>query len=147
MEASAQSKLPVYFWIIGVLALLWNAMGAIDYTMTQTHNEAYLASLSDEQRAFIGTFPGWAVTGWALGVWGALAGSLLLLMKSRHAVTAFIVSLLGLIVSSLFQYVFAGVNYVNLFGTATILFSLLIWVIAIALLLYSRAMVRKGFLR
>lgn len=147
MEAAAQSKLPVYFWIVAILALLWNAMGAIDYTMTQTHNEAYLAGLTDEQRAFVDTFPAWAVTGWAFGVWGAFTGSLLLLLRSRHAVTAFILSLLGLTVSSLFQYVFSGVNYVNMFGTASIAFSLFIWVIAIAVLVYSRAMLRKGFLR
>ena len=36
------------FWTIGVLALLWNAMGALDFTMTQTNNAAYLSGFSPE---------------------------------------------------------------------------------------------------
>jgi hypothetical protein len=50
---------------------------------------------------------------WALGVWGALAGSMLLLLRSRRAVTAFAASLVGLAVSTGYQLthaVHAGID-------------------------------------
>ena len=46
----AQST-PVHLWIIGVIALLWNAMGAYDYLMTQTQNEAYMSNFTPEANA------------------------------------------------------------------------------------------------
>ena len=39
--------------VVAVLAVLWNVMGALDFTMAQTHNEAYLKALTPEQLAFI----------------------------------------------------------------------------------------------
>lgn len=38
----------------------------------------------------------WMETAWAIGVWGAFLGALLLLARSRHAAAAFALSLLGL---------------------------------------------------
>lgn len=29
--------------VVGVIGLLWNAMGALDYVMTETRNEAWMA--------------------------------------------------------------------------------------------------------
>ena len=34
---------PKHLWIVGILSLLWNAMSAFDYKMTQTKNESYMA--------------------------------------------------------------------------------------------------------
>jgi hypothetical protein len=36
-------------------------------------------------------------------VWGSVAGSILLLLRSRHAVTAFAVSLVGAVLSFIYQ--------------------------------------------
>ena len=73
---------PRHLWIVGALSLLWNCIGAADYTMTQTRNSAWLQGITAEQLAYLHDFPTWAVSAWALGVWGALAGSILLLLRS-----------------------------------------------------------------
>ena len=103
MDGSA--KAPVHLWIVAVLATVWNAFGAFDYIMTQTRNEAYLAHFTDPQRAYFDSFPMWMEATWAFGVWGGMAGSLLLLLRSRYAVAAFAVSLAGLAASTVYQYV------------------------------------------
>ena len=95
-------KTPLHLWVVGVVATLWNAFGVTDYVMTRTRREAWIDQMmpgtdSAKIMAYIDAFPIWASAGWALGVWGALAGSLLLLARSRHAVAAFAVSLLGAI--------------------------------------------------
>ena len=45
------------------------------------------------------SMPLWAHLGWSLGIWGSFVGSVLMLLRRRHAVTAFVVSLLGAIAS------------------------------------------------
>ena len=48
---------PRHVWVVGGIALLWNAFGAMDYVMTQTKNEAYMSSFTPEQLEFFSGFP------------------------------------------------------------------------------------------
>src|SRR3546814_4715800 len=63
-------KTPWHLWVVGVLSLLWNAVGAFDYTMTKLNDADYLSAFTPEQIAYFQSFPLWANAGWALGVWG-----------------------------------------------------------------------------
>ena len=142
---------PMHLWIVGALATLWNAFGAYDYTMTRLRDTDYLASMMpgvDPQAtlAWIDAFPVWAQAGWGLGVWGGLVGSLLLLVKSRWAVTAFLLSFIGMVVSLGYQVTGAP----PLPGTEGAMFDLMPFVImgvGAALLVYAWAMDRRGVLR
>ena len=139
-------RTPVHLWIVGVLATLWNAFGCYDYVMTQTANATYMAMFTEAQRAYFQSFPAWMEAAWAVGVWGALLGSLLLLVRSRHAVLAFGLSLIGLLIGSIYQYGLADMPEDMM--TPTMLgVSALIWLIAIGLLVYAMRMRRSGVLR
>ncbi|WP_313435707.1 hypothetical protein [Novosphingobium sp.] len=76
-------RTPRHLWIVGVLALVWNAFGCTDFSMTVTRNPEWLAPLSPEMIDWLDAAPSWTIVTWALGVWGGLAGSLLLLLRSR----------------------------------------------------------------
>ena len=39
------TKTPIHLWIVGVIALLWNAFGCYDYFMTRTQGAAYVKSM------------------------------------------------------------------------------------------------------
>jgi hypothetical protein len=106
MQQAVSARTPAHLWIVGFLSLLWNAYGCFDYLMTRLHNMAYLASAGGDPNrmlAYIEGMPMYAQVGWGLGVWGAILGSVLLLMRSRWAVPAFGISLLGAVVSIGFQ--------------------------------------------
>jgi hypothetical protein len=144
MEGSARTT-PAHLWIVGILSLLWNGFGGYDYVMTQTRNDAYLAMFTDEQRAYFDSFPAWMEAAWALGVWGALLGSVLLLARSRYAVHAFGLSLAGLLVASIYQYLVSpmpGETSGAMMGV-----QVAIWVIAVALLFYAVRMQKSGVLK
>ena len=49
---------PKHLWVVGIVMALWNAMGAFDYTMTQTQNEAYMGQFTPEQLEVLLQFPG-----------------------------------------------------------------------------------------
>jgi hypothetical protein len=106
MEEVQSRRAPMHLWIVGILSLLWNAFGAYDYLMTRLHNMEYLGSMgmdANDVLAYVDSFPLYAQFGWGLGVWGAVLGSILLLMRNRHAVLAFGASLLGAVLSIGYQ--------------------------------------------
>lgn len=144
MEVSART--PAHLWITGGLSALWNAFGAFNYWVAQTGNEAFLAGLTDAQRAFLDNAPAWADASWAFGVWGALAGSLLLLARSRFAVTAFVLSLAGLAVNTIYQLTLPTPSP-HLDTGGQVALHLVIWAVAIGLLLYAMRMRGRGVLR
>lgn len=146
MQEAVQARTPAHVWIVGVLATLWNAFGAFDYVMTQTNNEAYLSQFTAEERAFFDSFPAWMEAFWALGVWGALIGSLLLLVRSRYAVHAFGISLVGIVVGMGYQYL--GMEAPESLTTgAMAIMPWIILVIGIALFVYARNQAARGVLR
>ena len=137
---------PWQLWAIAGVTTLWNAFGALDYTMTQTRSAAWMAQLSLAQIAWLDAAPAWAVASWAFGVWGGLVGSLLLLARSRHAVLALAVSLAGLAVNSLFQAT-SPMPGSHMDGGGALALHLAIWAVAIALLVYALRMRARGVLR
>ena len=148
-EASLPNGTPLHLWIVGGLSLLWNAFGAYDYLMTRRRDEAYLSQMGLNPAgilAYIDGFPLWAQIAWGLGVWGAVAGSLLLLLRSRWAVLALGLSLIGALVS--FGYQVAGPPAPSPMGEgATALVPLLIIALAAALFFYARWQEQRKVLR
>ena len=140
-------KTPWHLWVVGVVSLLINAFPVADFTLTNMQNEFWLSPLPAAQRSFILGAPLWADAFWALGGFGAFIGSLLLLMRSRLAVTAFILSIVGLAGSTLYQHVLQGETTRELFQNVALYVTLTIWAIMLALLFYARAMKAKGVLR
>ena len=135
-------KAPWHLWVTGVAGLLWNSMGALDYVMTATRNVSYMSSFTPEQLAFFYSLPAWTLVTWALGVWGGVAGAILLLLRKGIAVWVFLVSLLGMLLTTLHNYFLS--NAMEVIGDPfSLLFTLFIFLIALGLFLYSRAMLAR----
>jgi hypothetical protein len=118
----------------------------MDYTMTKTRNPSYMAAFTPEQIAWFDSFPLWMNIAWALGVWGALAGSILLLFRSRWAVHAFAISLAGLVIGTVYQFGISDMP-ASLKTPGGWAFTAALWLVAIFLLWYARQMQRMGQLR
>ena len=136
---------PRHLWVVGVLALLWNAMGANDYVMTQTKNEGYLSQIPAEMLAFVDAMPMWAVTTWATAIWFSVIGTVLLLARRRHAVWVFLVSLIAMVLTTIHTYFIS--NGMEIMGDAfSLALNTAIFLVAVGLYLYARAMQQKGIL-
>jgi hypothetical protein len=152
MATTAQARTPVHLWIVGILSLLWNCVGAYDYVMTRTHNMEYLKTAMPGVDPKVGLawvegMPMIVQFGWGLGVWLALLGSILLLIRSRWAVWSFGLSLLGALISLGYQLVLAPPMPGATESPAMKAIPIFIIVIAVALFLYARAMEKRGVLR
>jgi hypothetical protein len=137
-------RTPLHVWVVGTLALLWNGIGAFDYLMTQTRNESYMGQFTAAQLEYFYGFPAWVVASWALAVWGGVLGAILLLLRKRHAVPVFLVSFVSMIVTSIHNFVLS--DGASVMGAGGVAFSAVIFVVALGLWLYARAMATKEVL-
>ena len=137
---------PRHLWIIGLLAVLWNAGGVSDYVMMQTQNEDYLSKINPEQIRFFEIIPTWVHASWAIADWGSLLGSLLLMLRSKWAGSAFAVSLIALIATSIHNMFILEPSALELMSQGALYMTAATFVIAIFLFFYARAMGRKGVL-
>ena len=142
--SDAPVKTPIHLWIVGVLALLWNAMGCFDYVMTQTENEAYMEAFTPEQLEFFYGFPAWLVAFWAVAVWGGVLGALLLLLRKGLAVPVLVVSFVSMLVTAIRNFAFA--DGMEVMGTTGLVFSILIFGVSLALVFYARSLKSRGVL-
>ena len=142
--SEAPARTPRHLWIVGIVALLWSLIGAMDYLMTQTRNEAYMGQFTPEQLAFFYGFPTWLVATWAIAVWGGVGGAILLLMRKRLAVPVLLVSFLCMMATAIHNYGFS--NGAEITGASGVFFSAVIFVVALGLFLYAKAMAKKDVL-
>jgi hypothetical protein len=137
-------KTPVHLWIVAIVSLLWNAMGAYDYLATKLRIESYMSQFTPEQLDYFYAFPAWMVVAWAIGVWGSFFGSVALLLRKSWAMWLFGASILGLAISTLYNFVLT--DGAEAMGSGGVIFTAVIWVIALLLFFYARAMAKRGVL-
>ena len=152
MATTVRAGTPVHIWVVGALSFVWNCFGCYDYLMTRLRDTDYIASAMpgvdpNAVLAWVDAFPLYAQIGWGLGVWMGLAGSILLLMRHRWAVWAYGLSLIGAILGLGYQIALApplaGAHETAMMKAVPYIVIL----IAVALVLYARAMEKKGVLR
>ncbi len=148
-DTSPQSpKTPWHIWVVGGLSVLWNAVGALDFTMTETRNEAYLKQFTPEQLAYFQGFPLWVVLAWALATWGGVLGSVLLLLRRRLAVQVNLAVLVGMALTFVHNYVLTdGLKIMGGDGKGPVVFTGVIVLVGVLLFVYARAMSRRCVLR
>lgn len=96
-EALSETKgtaTPRHLWIVGIAALLWTLLGAMDYLMLETRNAWYASYFTQEQLEHGYGYPAWLVAFWAIAAWGGVLGAVLLLMRKRLAVSVLLLSCL-----------------------------------------------------
>jgi len=140
-------KTPSHLWVVGIVSLVWNAGGAYDYVMTNTRNEAYMSMMTAEQIAYFDSFPSWTVAVWAIGIWGAVLGSLLLLLRSRFAHPTFIASFGGMVLNMIYGLTVGNSAMTGSMGAVGLMFTIAIFVIGVLLIIYSKRMSTVGVLR
>ena len=140
-------KTPWHLWLVGVIALLFNAIGAFDYVMSLTQGASYMASagMTPEQIAHFQAMPVWMIAVWTIGVWGAVLASLLLLLRNRLAFPAFAVSLAAFLVSLVYIYVLS--NGGEIMGQEMAITWAVITALLIFFMWYAWWMTKRGVLR
>ncbi len=134
----------VLFWIIGILALLWNAVGAYNFLLTVTMPETLLGDYNEAQRALVENLPTWYDILFAIAVISGTIACIFLLFKKRIATTIFFVSLIAVIVQMGYWLFFTDAR--ALMGDTVAYMPIAVIIVSLGLFLYSQYCYKKGWL-
>lgn len=138
-------KPPTWFWVVSIIALLWNLMGVFNYLNQAFNQEIILESLDQAQREVFEGTPAWATAAFALAVFTGALGSIGLLLRKKWARPLFMISF----VTALAQFVhwlFIS-NAVEAFGPSTYAMPIIVLVIGLYLISFSKKGIQKGWLK
>jgi hypothetical protein len=136
---------PVWFWIVGIIVLLWNLMGLMAFVIQMMMTDEAMAALPDAQQEIYRNIPMWVNIAFGLAVICGTIGSVLLLMRSKFAVPVLALSLLGVFLQ--YGYMFFLSNTASVMGAGAMVLPALVVLISIGLIPYSTFCKGKGFLR
>ena len=143
---SESTKVPVSFWIVAGLALVWNLIGLMVYYMQVAATPAQLAEMytNEAELAFMTSIPAWATGAQGLAVTAGVLGCLLLLARKQVAKLFFIASLAGILVQNAYGFILG--NGLETFGAGALVLPIIVIVVAIALVIFSGKAAEKGWL-
>ena len=144
-NSSTSFKVPTWFWIVAVVALLWNLMGLMMFFVQMTMSAEALSELPEDQQELFKTMPMWVNIAFGAAVVGGTLGSIGLVMRKRWAFPVFIISLLGVLAQQTYFYFLS--DTVKIMGIGNMVPTMLVLVVAILLAIFSKKWISKGWLR
>ena len=139
-----KTKPPTWFWVVSVLALIWNLMGVLNY-LAQAFITEIKAEYTVEQLTLIEGRPAWVTAAFAIAVWGGLLGCIALLIRKRWARPLLLISLLGIVAQT--GYNLFATDALAVFGSLMgLVIPLIVVIIGILLVLIAKIADRKHWL-
>lgn len=145
MNEQAESRPTRGFWIVAIVALIWNLIGVMTYLMSVTMSPEMLAEMTEAERALYTGIPAWATSAYAIAVFGGVLGCISLLLRRSWAVPLFAVSLVGVIVQM--SYGLGMTDVLEVRGGGALVMPIVIFAIAAYLLWFSIISKKQGWLR
>ncbi|CAL2101015.1 conserved membrane protein of unknown function [Tenacibaculum sp. 190130A14a] len=142
--SSESNKPTTLFWVIGIFALIWNAMGVMAYIGQAYMTNEMLAALPEAERALYENVPAWVTAAFAIAVFGGTLGCIVLLLKKKLAKSLFLVSLIAIIAQMSYNLFMSKATEV--YGPGGMVMPIMVIIIGVFLLLYSKKCIEKGWL-
>jgi small-conductance mechanosensitive channel len=138
---SNTTKPTIVFWVIGVLALIWNILGVMAYLAQAYMTDEALSLLPQEDQDFFNNYPAWVTAAFAISVFAGLFGCIALLMRKQVAVWLFTLSLLGVLTQQVYNFFIQ--DDITLTGPKMIM-PLVIIIICFFLMWFAKAQKKNG---
>ena len=145
MTNNVTTKPPTWFWVVSVVALLWNLLGAMAYLGQAFITDEMKAAMPADQLELMENTPAWATAAFAIAVWGGVLGCIGLLLRKKWARPVLVVSLLGILVQM--SYSFFMTNAAEVYGAAQgVIMPVLLILIGVGLVLFAKTSQKKGWI-
>ncbi|PNQ73050.1 hypothetical protein C1T31_08635 [Hanstruepera neustonica] len=133
------NKPPVWFWIVSVVALIWNGMGVMAYLARAFATDEMIAAMPEEQQAeFLVDYPAWYTAAFAIAVFAGALGCLALLLRKKWAYGLLVLSAIGAIVQHV--YLFMNVDM------PSVIMPIIIIIVCLFLIWLSKQAIAKGWI-
>lgn len=145
MASRFEQKPPVWFYLVGVILLLWGLAGCWAFYKHVTLGPAANPQATDWDRAYFAALPGWFAIDFAIAVGAGLLGSIALLLRSKWAVALYWLSLIAVVIQ--FGWMFLATDVIAVKGVSATFFPALIFVIALFEVWVAGVGKKRGWLR
>jgi hypothetical protein len=108
MNPSKLRTVPIWYWLIAAVAVLWNLMGCAALAMELFAQEAMMESMTEPQKAWARSIPVWIYFVYAVAVGAGVAGSIGLCLRSGWSVWLFAISLVAVLIQMVHTMLIAG---------------------------------------
>ena len=143
MSAMIGSRPPAWFWLVAVLALLWEAFGVATYLM-HVGMLPDMMEVSAAERQLAESMPDWATAGYAVAVFAGLLGALGLLMRKGWSRTLLFLSLLGLLVQFGWWVLMSGAR--TIIGPSSMIMPGVVILVGVFLVWFANHAAKRGWL-
>ncbi len=142
--SDSNKKPEIAFWIIGIIALLWNLMGVAAYLMQAYMTEEDLLALPLEEQALYTDIPAWVTGAYALAVFGGALGCILLLLRKKLATFVFMISFVSILAQM--SYNIFMTKAAEVYGPGGLIMPVMVILIGAFLIWYSKKKESEGIL-
>lgn len=133
------------FWIIAVLALLWNIMGVFQFIASTFMTELISEGVSEEEMELFTGLPSWYTVAFGIATIAGLFGCITMLMRKKITVPLFGLSLLAVLIAQ--GYWIFATDVMDVMGAQAIVMPLIVTAVCIFLYFYSKGAKQKGWLK
>lgn len=137
-------KPPIWFWVVSVLALLWNLLGVGAYLNDAFMSVEDLGKLTQDHRLLYESKPAWVTGAYAIAVWGGAIGCIALLMRKKWARTLLLISLMGILAQKVYQFFMS--NTYEVLGSTAMFLPILVILIGISLVWFAKRAEKNGYM-
>lgn len=137
-------KIPVWFWLVAVMALLWNLMGIFAFFMQVMIGPEQIQAMTEAEQALYAAYPSWMNIVFAVAVFGSSLGCIGLLIKKKWSKPVFLVSLIA-IINQMYYNLFV-LETTAVYGPGSAVMPIMIIVVAAYLLWLSNRAIKKNWL-
>lgn len=143
--SAVTNKPTLWFWAIALGGLAWNIFGVVQFLGQFGATETALMGkgMTSAQAALYAAQPLWMTIAFAVGVFGGVLGTIVLLMRKKLSVAVFGASLAGYVILYIGD-ITTGIF--EAFGPPQIAILTTVVIIAAALLWVARAAAQRGWI-
>lgn len=127
MTELSTNKPPVWFWIVSVVALIWNGLGVLAYLGQAFMTDEMMAALPEKEQALYADLPAWYTAAFALAVFCGALGCLALLLRKKWAYLLLVVSAIAAISQQVYLIVVIKPDSIVMAIVVIIIALFLVW--------------------
>lgn len=140
---NSTNKPTTIFWIISVVALIWNIMGVAAYLGQAYMTNDVLKALPEAEQLYYNNIPAWVTAAFAIAVFAGFLGCIALLLRKSWSKILFILSLIAILAQ--FIHNFFIQDYMEVTVNKAFI-PIIVIGIAIFLIWYSKKSESKGWI-
>ena len=137
------TKLPIWFWAIAILALLYFLMDSMMFYSRVFMLEQFLTDMPKQHQLY-SAMPAWVNVVFGMEVFGGLMGALALLARKKWAFILFGISLIGVLAQS--SYIWFVSDAISLLGNPAIYMPIVGIIFGVIMLMVSRSAISRNWI-